>query len=144
MGDARPRACPHISEPPPSYLWKGIITQSSSSPCPQADKKGGVKIQHIYDETNLPHIMRFMVIWKPVGQFWLFSSLRKKIVMCKILRSLKFESSETVSEYYERWKCKVSTSWDCKNLQSLTNFFFIATAFKRPLKTCHGCGSVST
>ena len=47
----------------------------------------------------------------------LFSSLRKKIVMCKILRSLKFESSEAVVEYYEIWKCNVSTYQDGRNSQ---------------------------
>ena len=49
----------------------------------------------------------------------LFSSLRKKIVMCKILRSLKFESSEAVVEYYEIWKCNISTYQDGRNSQEL-------------------------
>ena len=53
----------------------------------------------------------------------LFSSLRKKIVMCKILRSLKFESSEAVVEYYEIWKCNISTYQDGRNSQYLACHF---------------------
>ena len=57
---------------------------------------------------KITHISREIYGYLKASPQILFSSLRKKIVMCKILRSLKFESSEAVVEYYEIWKCNVS------------------------------------